>query len=113
VAELPSPSPEPEPAAVPEPTAPPSPAPTVVVVVTEGEPGRLQVGAQPWAEVVVDGRSLGYTPLKPIILPAGEHTTRLQHPAYPPVTRTVRIRAGQTTQLSVDLRADPNQTEKN
>jgi eukaryotic-like serine/threonine-protein kinase len=109
------PAPTPPPEAPPE--APPQPAPSLAAVeaVTDvaEEPGRLQVGAQPWAEVTVDGRRLGYTPMRPIVLPPGEHTARLLHPAYPPVTRTVRIRPGETTQLRVDLRVDANETEKN
>jgi eukaryotic-like serine/threonine-protein kinase len=106
-----APAPEPPSAsAFPSPAAeePPEPVPAPAVE----EPGRLQVGAQPWAEVVVDGRSLGYTPMRPVALPPGEYTARLLHPDYPPVTRTVHIRAGETTQLSVDLRADANE-EKN
>jgi serine/threonine protein kinase len=68
------------------------------------EPGQLQVGVRPWAKVVVDGLSLGTTPLKPITLSPGEHTARLLHPSYPPLTRTVQIRPGEITQLIVDLR---------
>ena len=77
------------------------------------EPGQLRVGVRPWAEVEVDGRSVGFTPLKPITLAPGDHTARLRHPAYPPVTHTVRIRAGETTDLIVDLRPNGMETEKN
>jgi len=42
--------------------------------------GRVRLIVQPWAEVLVDGRSAGVTPLSPLALPAGAHTLVLRNP---------------------------------
>jgi hypothetical protein len=57
----------------------------------------------PWAEVSLDGRPLGTTPLKPLSLPPGTHTVRLQHPSYRPLQKRVNVRAGEVVVLEVDL----------
>jgi serine/threonine-protein kinase len=67
------------------------------------EPGFLQVVVRPWAEVAVDGRTIGETPLGRITLSAGTHRVRVRHPAYEAVERTVTVRAGAVERLTVDL----------
>jgi hypothetical protein len=57
------------------------------------------------AEVLVDGVSVGRTPLAPLALPIGEHTLRVVHPERLPVEGTVTIRAGADTAQKVQLRA--------
>jgi hypothetical protein len=52
---------------------------------------------------MVDGKSVGTTPFKPLSLPLGEHTIVLNHPSYKPVRKRVMIRPGVTTKLEVDL----------
>lgn len=66
-------------------------------------PGLLQVAVRPWAEVSVDGASMGLTPLNRITLSAGSHKVRLTHPAFEPLERTVVVRTGETFKLVVDL----------
>lgn len=104
-------TPTPESPASPEPTAPPgtlaapnpaatpppSPSPT-------SEPdGALLVLVTPWADVSVDGRPRGQTPLARIPLPPGPHAVLLTHPDFAPFPRRVTIRAGETIRLVVDL----------
>jgi serine/threonine-protein kinase len=57
----------------------------------------------PWAEVSLDGRPIGTTPLKPVSLSPGVHTVRLQHPDYRPLQKKVNVRPGEVTALEVDL----------
>jgi serine/threonine-protein kinase len=57
----------------------------------------------PWAEVSVDGRPIGTTPLKPLPLAPGVHTVRLQHPDYRPLQKKVNVRTGEVFVLEVDL----------
>ena len=99
----PPPSPSPSPAAVtapppavltPTPPAPPTPAP---------EPGQLQIAVRPWAEVVIDGRGMGTTPLDKITLESGPHVVVLRHPAYLELRRSVVVKPGDTVRLIVDL----------
>ena len=53
---------------------------------------RLRVTVVPWAEVLLDGRSLGATPLssEPVVM-SGRHVVTLRNPYYPVVTRTVAL----------------------
>jgi predicted Ser/Thr protein kinase len=81
------------------PVAPPT-APTPAV---EAANGTLKLRVVPWAEVSLDGRLVGTTPLRPLSLPAGDHTVRLQHPSYRPLQKKVTVRAGEVFVLEVDL----------
>ncbi|MEL6547219.1 MAG: PEGA domain-containing protein, partial [Myxococcota bacterium] len=40
----------------------------------------LTVGCTPWAEVTLDGKPLGNTPLRRVSVPTGAHTLELRHP---------------------------------
>ena len=82
--------------------ATPSPAPTPAV---SPSPllGWLKVLPKPWADVTVDGRVIGQTPLPPIPLAPGSHSVVLTHPDYQPFTRRVEIRAGETAIIRMDL----------
>jgi eukaryotic-like serine/threonine-protein kinase len=77
--------------------APATPAPPVQ--------GWLLVLMKPWADVTVDGRTLGATPLERIPLSPGSHAVILTHPQYQPLTQRVEIRAGETTTIQLDLAA--------
>ncbi len=67
------------------------------------EPGQLQIAVRPWAEVVVDGRAMGTTPLDRITLEPGTHVVLLRHPAYEELRRSVVVTPGETAKLIVDL----------
>jgi serine/threonine-protein kinase len=89
----------------------PSPSPSVRVAATDPVPDRptapvigfVQVVVKPWAEVFVDGKTRGTTPLRKLELPPGSHTIRLVHPSFKPLQRRVTVRAGETTPLEIDL----------
>jgi hypothetical protein len=66
--------------------------------------GRLNVNALPWAEVWVDGRRVGETPLANLELSAGRHEVILRHPTLGEHRRQVIVAAGGPTRLSLDLR---------
>jgi serine/threonine-protein kinase len=68
-------------------------------------PGTLQVVALPWANVTVDGRSVGTTPIAAISLPAGPHSVVLTNSELG-VTRSMSttVRSGKLTTLKVNLR---------
>ena len=100
-------TPSPTVADLPEPTLSPGPPSAGEVVVVEatpaprivygGKPGRLMVGRSPVSLIVmVDGESIGQTPVFGYELPPGQHTVRMKHPqtgAFSPA-RTVTIPAG-------------------
>ena len=68
--------------------------------------GTLKLRIRPWANVSVDGRAVGTTPLRALTLVAGDHTVRLEHPLFDPLVLTAAVRAGLTTARDVDLRRD-------
>lgn len=64
----------------------------------------VAINAQPWAEVVVDGRVHGETPLANLMLPIGEHEIVLRHPDLGERIETVTVRATGANRVSADLR---------
>jgi len=67
------------------------------------ELGSLYIAASPWAEVIIDDKNIGLTPLfKPISLKPGEHTVQFLHPEYPQINKTVLIEAGVLDSLALN-----------
>jgi hypothetical protein len=69
--------------------------------------GWLDLNAEPWAQVAVDGVPIQrHTPLRDFALPSGSHRITLHNPVFD-LTHTilVEIRAGERVQRSVDLTA--------
>lgn len=76
----------------------PSPAPLAAA------PVELTINAWPWAEVILDGKSLGYTPrVKPFMAQAGQHTLILKNPHLGERKLVLDLVSGKHTTLSVDL----------
>jgi serine/threonine-protein kinase len=66
--------------------------------------GVLVLRIRPYADVHVDGRRRGLTPMPPISLPAGRHRVRLVNDSLGrSVIRNVLIEPGKRTTLSVNL----------
>ena len=118
---VPSPSPRPAPATAPRQQAPPAPAAATPrparVAPNQAAPGpavveekppltgpaSLQVVSRPaGAEVLVDGKSVGRTPLSMEMNP-GAHEVRLSLPGFKGWATTVDVKAGSTTRVSGSL----------
>jgi hypothetical protein len=65
--------------------------------------GLANLNATPWAEVWIDGRRVGETPLGRVELTIGAHEIRFRHPELGEQSRTVTITAGKVALLSVEL----------
>jgi len=65
--------------------------------------GTLHVNAQPWAQVLVDGRRAGETPIGNLSLPIGEHEVVLRHPELGEERRTVTVGARTPVRLGVEM----------
>jgi len=64
----------------------------------------LTINAWPWAEVILDGESLGYTPrVKPFMAQAGRHTLILKNPHLGERKLDLDLVSGKPAALSVDL----------
>lgn len=71
---------------------------------TQADPvGVLRLAANPWAEVFVDGKKVGTTPLVSYKLAAGSHRLKLVNPDCSPVNRVIKIEPGRTHSEVVSL----------
>jgi len=115
------PTPAPTPNASPSPTRPasmtgatptpvPPSAPSVVATATPSPSpsppreadGWLLVLARPYADVSVDEKRAGQTPLPRIALRPGPHSVVLSHPDYQDYRRKVMIRPGEVFRVNID-----------
>ncbi len=65
---------------------------------------RLDINASPWAEVLIDNRRIGETPLSGVAVPIGRHVVTFRHPELGERTAEYLITLQGPTRLSVDLR---------
>ncbi len=66
--------------------------------------GTLNINAQPWAEVWLDGRSLGQTPIGNLSAPIGSHEIIFRHPQLGERRETVVVTLREPARLGVDMR---------
>jgi serine/threonine-protein kinase len=66
--------------------------------------GALTVRTVPWSKVYDGTRLIGTTPLANVPLTAGSHSLRFVNPDLPPVKRTIEVRAGEETRLSLEIK---------
>ncbi len=64
----------------------------------------LSVNAIPWAEVAIDGRVLGETPLGDLTETVGDHQLEFRHPQLGIKRVTVRVTLKEPARVSVDMR---------
>lgn len=65
--------------------------------------GTVFANAAPWAEVFIDGRSAGVTPLGNVAVPVGTHEFTWRHPQLGERKRTVTVGAKTPVRLSMDF----------
>jgi PEGA domain len=83
--------------------AAPNPEPPAVVVMPTVETGDITIVTQPaGARVLLDGKPVGQSPLKLAAVPVGRHTLTFVS-ASGEVTRTVRVAAGQTSDVDISI----------
>ena len=66
--------------------------------------GRLSVNAVPWADVSLDGASIGTTPLGELAVPIGVHELVFRHPQLGERRQTVTVKAQTPARIGIDLR---------
>lgn len=66
--------------------------------------GILSVNAVPWAEVWLDGKPLGETPIANLQVPIGPHELLLRHPQFGERRQTATVTLKAPLRLGVDLR---------
>jgi hypothetical protein len=76
----------------------------VLTVALELPTGTINVYADLTAEVFVDGKNVGETPLSSLQLPLGPHDVVLNHPKYGDVRYSVRVTLAAPVRLRVTFR---------
>ena len=61
---------------------------------------------RPWANVTVDGRAVGTTPMRPLTLAPGAHVVVLTHSDFEPLTQKLVIAPGEARRLEFDFARD-------
>jgi hypothetical protein len=65
--------------------------------------GSLRLLVRPWADVYVDGRHAGQTPMKALRLPPGSHTILMRHPELGEKSAVVEVFQDRETVLEVEM----------
>ena len=64
------------------------------------KPGRVEIAAAPWGEVLLDGRSRGRTPpLLVLEVPPGSHTIEIRNSTFPAHVAQVEVKSGQAVKI--------------
>lgn len=80
---------------------------TGVTSAKEPGSGRLQVNVIPWGSVQLDGKEIAMTPIaNPVPLREGSYTLRIVHDGFQPFDKSVKITAGETSRIDLDLCKD-------
>lgn len=66
-------------------------------------PAKLELSGPAGSEAFVDGRSVGWLPIAPLSLPAGEHWVSVRRAGYRTQSALVRLEQGQSSRLALDL----------
>jgi PEGA domain len=67
--------------------------------------GSVSINALPWAEVWIDGSSVGETPIGNISIPLGEHDILFRHPQLGERREKAIVRSDRLTRVSANLQA--------
>jgi hypothetical protein len=65
--------------------------------------GTLSVNASPWAEIFLDGRSIGMTPLGSVAVAVGSHELVARHPQLGEKRRSIVVGAQTPARVSMDM----------
>ncbi len=75
-----------------------------IVTVTVPVPnGTLNINAQPWATITLDGNAVGETPLGNLSVPPGEHEIVFRHPQFGERREKAIVRSGVETRVSANF----------
>ena len=75
-----------------------------VSITLQAPQGTVSINALPWAEVWVDGKPAGETPIGNLSLPIGNHELLFRHPELGEQRKTVTVGALAPVRVGVDLR---------
>jgi hypothetical protein len=76
----------------------------VLALALEVPRGVVNINASPWAEVFVDGKAVGETPIGNLAVPIGPHEILFRHPQFGEKRHAVSVTAGPPVRLSVEMK---------
>jgi hypothetical protein len=76
----------------------------VAPIVVELPQGTVNLNASPWAEVWIDGRRVGDTPIGNLAVPIGPHEIVFRHPEFGEKKHAVTVTAAAPVRLSVSMK---------
>jgi len=76
----------------------------VAPLVVELPQGTINLNASPWAEVWIDGRRVGETPIGNLAIAIGPHEILFRHPQYGERKQAVSVTMNAPVRLSVDMK---------
>ena len=62
--------------------------------------GQISINAVPWADVLIDGKSVGQTPIANFSVPIGSHEVVFRHPRFGERTQTAVVKVSGLTRVS-------------
>ena len=75
----------------------------VIPIAVAAPDGQMNANAQPWAQVLVDGRPIGDTPLANVAVPVGDHEVTFRHPQLGERRQRIIVQAGTLTRVSASF----------
>jgi hypothetical protein len=75
----------------------------VTTISVQPPKAELSVNARPWADVSIDGKHVGQTPISHLSLSIGPHEVLFEHPQLGARRQTVMVTASEPNRISVDL----------
>jgi len=66
--------------------------------------GVINLNAAPWAEVWIDGRRVGETPIGNLSVSIGPHEVVFKHPQFGEKRQAISVTLGAPVRLSVDMK---------
>jgi hypothetical protein len=69
----------------------------------EAPKATVNVNARPWADVTLDGTSLGQTPIASVLIAVGSHELIFRHPQFGERRQTVVVTMNGPNRIAVDL----------
>jgi hypothetical protein len=74
-----------------------------MIIRIEPPKASISVNARPWAEIVLDGTSVGLTPIANLAVTVGSHEVVFKHPQFAERKQTVIVTAKGANRIAVDL----------
>jgi hypothetical protein len=74
--------------------------------------GRMSVNATPWAEVTIDGKGVGETPIANYVLPVGAHEIVFRHPEMGERRQSVVVKVGEYVRVTQAFDRSPEQSPR-